>query len=75
MTDTFKKVYTAMPEDIQKTIFKMKSKAEELQAWFDTIDSEAMRHARIQLKDAVMWSTRAWVEYGDECNQAKEESK
>lgn len=71
MTDVFKKVYTEMPEDIKQAIFDMKTKAQELQWWFDTIDSEAMRHAKIQLKDAVMWCTRAWVDHGDEINGCK----
>lgn len=72
MTDTFKKVYTVMPDDIKQTIFDMKSKAEELQAYLTTVRNREMSIALTNLEQAMMWATKAWVNYGDELNAGKD---
>lgn len=65
MTDTFKKVYTVMPEETKRIIFEMKQKAEELKAFFDPITNREMSHAQTQLEDAMMWATKAYVNDAD----------
>ena len=72
MVDTFKKVYTVMPDDIKEMIFNMKSKAEELKIFFDKINNREMSIAQTNLEQALMWSTKAWVNQGDLENVAKE---
>lgn len=69
-TDTFKKVYTVMPDEIKTTIFEMKSKAEELKAFFDRVNNREMSIAQTQLEGAMMWATKAWVIEGDKINAA-----
>ena len=69
MTDTFKKVYTVMPDEIKKTIFDMKAKAEELKSFFDEITNREMSIAQTNLEQALMWATKAWVNHGDLLNQ------
>jgi hypothetical protein len=70
MTDTFKKVYTVMPDDIKEAIFQMKEKAEELKAFFDKIDNREMSIAQTNLEQALMWATKAWVNEGDKINDS-----
>lgn len=65
MSDTFKKVYTVMPDHIKKTIFDMKSKAEELKLIFDEVGNREMIIAQEHLENALMWATKAWVNVGD----------
>jgi hypothetical protein len=72
MTDTFKKVYTVMPDEIKQTIFDMKSKAEELKAFFDKVNSREMSIAQTNLEQALMWATKAWVNEGDKINASKQ---
>ena len=67
-TDTFKKVYTVMPDEIKAVIFEMKSKAEELAVYLATIDTREMEIARTNLEQAMMWATKAWVNLGDKVN-------
>lgn len=69
MKDTFKKVYTEMPEDIKETIFEMKSKAEELYKFFDEIENREMSIAKMNLEQAMMWATKALVIEGDKRNE------
>jgi len=69
--DTFKKVYTVMPDEIKQTIFDMKSKAEELERFFDQIDNREMSIAKTQFEGAMMWATKAWVKYGDAINEGR----
>jgi hypothetical protein len=71
MKDTFKKVYTEMPEDIRKTIYSMKEKAEELKAFFDKVTSREMSVAQTNLEQSLMWATKAWVIEGDKINESK----
>ena len=71
MTDVFKKVYTVMPEDIKEHIFSMKTKAEELKAYFDPIKNREMAIAQTNLEQAMMWATKAWVIHGDAINDKK----
>lgn len=68
MSDTFKKVYTVMPDNIKETIFNMKSKAEELKEFFDKVNSREMSIAQTNLEQALMWATKAWVNEGDKQN-------
>jgi len=70
MTDTFKKVYTIMPDEIKATIFSMKEKAEELKVFFDSIDNREMSIAQTNLEQALMWATKAYVIEGDKINAA-----
>lgn len=70
MSDTFKKVYTVMPDEIKKVIFEMKEKAEELKAFFDQINNREMSIAQTNLEQALMWATKAWVIQGDKMNEA-----
>jgi 3-oxoacyl-[acyl-carrier-protein] synthase III len=63
--DVFKKVYTVMPEEIKNAIFEMKSKAEELKAFFDQINSREMSIAQTNLEQTLMWATKAYVNEGD----------
>lgn len=70
MSDVFKKVYTVMPEEIKQTIFEMKSKAEELKAFFDKINNREMSIAQTNLEQAMMWATKAHVIEGDKINAA-----
>jgi hypothetical protein len=72
MSDTFKKVYTVMPDEIKETIFNMKSKAEELKQFFDKIHNREMSIAQTNLEQTMMWATKAWVNYGDKINATKE---
>jgi hypothetical protein len=74
-TDTFKKVYTVMPEEIKQTIFDMKSKAEELKAFFDKICNREMSIAQTNLEQTMMWATKAYVNYGDLINKTEAERK
>ena len=62
--DTFKKVYTVMPEEIKQTIFAMKTKAEELKVFFDKLNSREMSIAQTNLEQSLMWATKAWVMIG-----------
>lgn len=71
MSDVFKKVYTIMPDDIKEHIFSMKTKAEELKVYFDTINSREMSIAQTNLEQALMWATKAWVNHGDKINENK----
>ena len=64
--DVFKKVYTAMPDDIKATILAMKEKAEELKSFFDKISNREMSIAQTNLEQAMMWATKAHVIVGDE---------
>lgn len=73
MEDVFKKVYTVMPDDIKEHIFAMKTKAEELKAYFDTISSREMSIAQTNLEQALMWATKAWVNHADELREANKE--
>ena len=73
MPDVFKKVYTVMPDEITKSIFDMKSKAEELKQFFDQINNREMSIAQTQLENALMWATKAYVIEGDKINERKEE--
>lgn len=75
MTDTFKKVYTPMPDDIKQAIFDMKSKAEELKAFFDNVMNREMSVAQTNLEQAMMWATKAYVIMGDKVNAIKESEK
>jgi hypothetical protein len=70
MTDTFKKVYTIMPDEIKQIIFDMKSKAEELKAFYDKINNREMSIAQTNLEQAMMWATKAYVIEGDKINAA-----
>lgn len=71
-TDTFKKVYTVMPEEIKQAIFDMKTKAEELQSMFyDKINNREMSIAKTNLEQAMMWATKAYVNEGDKINELK----
>lgn len=70
MSDVFKKVYTVMPEEIKQAIFDMKSKAEELKAFFDKINNREMSIAQTNLEQAMMWATKGWVVEGDKINAA-----
>ena len=72
MTDTFKKVYTVMPEEIKQKIFDMKSKAEELKSFFDGVSNREMSIAQTNLEQALMWATKALVIIGDNINKEKE---
>jgi hypothetical protein len=67
-TDTFKKVYTVMPDAIKDKIFAMKEKAEELEAIFNEIDNREMSIAKTQFEGAMMWATKGWVKEGDRLN-------
>ncbi len=69
MTDTFKKVYTVMPDKIKESIFSMKEKAEELKDFFDQINNREMSIAQTNLEQALMWATKAWVNEGDKINE------
>lgn len=71
MTDTFKKVYTVMPDEIKETILKMKSKAEELKEFFDKVNNREMWIAQTNLEQALMWATKALVIFGDEISATK----
>lgn len=71
MTDTFKKVYTVMPDEIKETIFKMKEKAEELKEFYDKVNNREMSIAQTNLEQAMMWATKAYVNEGDKINEAK----
>lgn len=71
MADIFKKVYTIIPDEIKQKIFDMKSKAEELQVFFDQVNNREMSIARTQFEGAMMWATKAWVNLGDEINKDK----
>lgn len=66
--DTFKKVYTEMPENIKKDIYNMKTQAENLEAYFNFIDNHDMQIAKQHLRTALMWATRAYVHEGDNIN-------
>jgi hypothetical protein len=68
MSDTFKKVYTVMPDAIKQSIFDMKSKAEELKAFFDLINNREMSIAQTNLEQALMWATKSYVMEGDIIN-------
>ena len=70
MSDTFKKVYTVMPDEIKKAIFDMKSKAEELKIFYDKINNREMSIAQTNLEQAMMWATKAYVNEGDKINEA-----
>jgi hypothetical protein len=63
--DTFKKVYTVIPDDIKDVIYAMKSKAEELKLYFDKVSNREMSIAQTNLEQALMWATKAWVNVGD----------
>jgi len=70
--DTFKKVYTVMPEEIKQAIFDMKTKAEELKSMFyDKINNREMSIAQTNLEQAMMWATKAYVNEGDKINEQK----
>ena len=71
MSDTFKKVYTVMPDEIKETIYAMKEKAEELKVFFDRICNREMSIAQTNLEQTMMWATKAWVNEGDKINAAK----
>ena len=71
MSDVFKKVYTVMPDEIKEAIFVMKSKAEELKAFFDKVNNREMSIAQTNLEQAMMWATKAYVNEGDKINAAK----
>lgn len=71
MKDTFKKVYTVMPDEIKQVIFDMKSKAEELKEFFDKISNREMSIAQTNLEQAMMWATKAYVIEGDKLNALK----
>lgn len=73
MKDTFKKVYTEMPDQIKKQIFDMKSQAEELKLFLDGVSSREMSIAQTNLEQALMWATKAWVLVGDEINKENEQ--
>lgn len=66
--DTFKKVYTVMPDEIKRIILDLKSKAEELKEFFDNVNSREMSIAQTNLEQAVMWAVKAYVNLGDEIN-------
>lgn len=68
MMDTFKKVYTEMPQETKKSIFDMKSKAEELKEFYDKVNNREMSIAQINLEQAMMWATKAYVQEGDKIN-------
>ncbi len=70
-TDTFKKVYTVMPDAIKQQIFDMKSKAEELKVFFDKITNREMSIAQTNLEQALMWATKGYVNEGDKMNADK----
>lgn len=70
MSDTFKKVYTVMPEEIKQTIYDMKCKAEELKAFYDKVHNREMSIAQTNLEQAMMWATKAYVIEGDKINEA-----
>lgn len=64
-----------MPDDIKQVIFDMKSKAEELNYYFNTINNREMSIAKTNLEQTMMWATKAWVNHGDELNALKDETK
>lgn len=66
--DTFKKVYTVMPDEIKQKIYDMKLKAEELKAFFDQINNREMSIAQTNLEQALMWATKSYVNEGDRIN-------
>jgi len=66
MTDTFKKVYTVMPDEIKSQIYAMKEKAEELKEFFDKVTNREMSIAQTNLEQALMWATKAYVNEGNE---------
>lgn len=68
--DTFKRVYTVMPDEIKQAIFDMKSKAKELKDFYDKVDNREMSIAKTNLEQAMMWATKAWVNEGDKINAA-----
>ena len=68
-TDTFKKVYTVMPQEIKDAIFAMKEKAEELEVFFNRVNNREMSIAKTNLEGAMMWATKAYVNYGDLINE------
>lgn len=68
-TDTFKKVYTELLPDTKTAIFEMKSKAEELKAFFDKINNREMSIAQTNLEQAMMWATKAYVVESDKQTQ------
>ena len=68
-TDTFKKVYTELLPFYKETIFQMKTKAEELKAIFDKVNSREMAVAQTNLEQALMWATKAWVNESDKESQ------
>lgn len=68
MSDTFKKVHTEMPEETKKSIFDMKSKAEELKECYDKVNNREMSIAQTNLEQAMMWATKAYVLEGDKIN-------
>ena len=70
MKDTFKKVYTEMPNEIKETIFKMKEKAEELKEFYDKIHNREMSIAQTNLEQAMMWATKGYVMVGDELSKS-----
>lgn len=72
MSDTFKKVYTVMPDEIKSAIFDMKSKAEELKAFFDKINNREMSIAQTNLEQALMWATKSYVIEGDKIDAEKD---
>ena len=75
MKDTFKKVYTVMPDEIKQAIYDMKCKAEELKEFYDKINNREMSIAQTNLEQAMMWATKAYVNEGDKQNAAKEVSE
>ena len=72
MTDTFKKVYTVMPDEIKQAIFDMKSKAEELKAFFDKYTNREMSIAQTNLEQGLMWAVKSYVNEGDKINAQKQ---
>lgn len=72
MSDTFKKVYTVMPDNIKEKIFNMKECAESLKYFFDQVINREMSIAQTNLEQALMWATKAWVIEGDKQNAANQ---
>lgn len=71
MSDTFRKNYKALPEELSKLILDTKNKAEELEALMTIIKNREMSLALTNLEQSMMWSTKAIALYAENNDETK----
>lgn len=68
MTDTFKMVYTPLPEETKQLIIDIKMSAERLEKLLRLKSNREMSLAITNLEQCIMWATKA-VAIDYECKQ------